>query len=147
MTLKYNENSFQVKIEGLNDRGVGRTAIRRENKFGKAKKEKITIPYTLPGEEVKATLVPPYRKKIARVDELLSTHPERIEAACPHFERCGGCTWQHWTYEAQLKEKTAKVRNLVAEQGFDSSLVAEAIAAESEWHYRNRMEFTFAPDG
>src|SRR5699024_7557062 len=147
MTLKYNENSFEVTIEGLNDRGVGRTAIRRENKFGKAKKEKIAIPYTLPGESVRATLVPPYRKKIARVDELLTTHPDRIQAACPHFGRCGGCTWQHWSYEAQLNHKTETVRNFVQEQGFDPSLVEETIAAENEWHYRNRMEFTFAPDG
>lgn len=147
MTLKYNENTFQTTIDGLDDRGAGKAVIRRENKHGKPKKEKITIPYTLPGEEVKASLMPPYRKKLAKVDEILKVHPERIDPACPHFSRCGGCSWQHWPYESQLKQKTLMVKNYLAEQGFDSQLVSQTIPAESEWHYRNRMEFTFAPDG
>jgi len=147
MTLKYNENTFKTTIEGLNDRGVGKAAIRRENKFGKVKKEKLSVPYALPGEEVHATLIPPYRKKIARVDELITTHPDRIEPACPHFGRCGGCTWQHWSYEAQLNHKTETVRTFIKEQGFDESLVKETIPAESEWNYRNKMEFTFGTDG
>lgn len=146
MTLKYNENSFQTRVEGLNDRGVGRASIRRENKHGRPKKEKLSIPYTLPGEEVRATLMPPYRKKVARIDELVTRHPERIEPACPHFGRCGGCTWQHWAYEGQLNQKTKIVRTYLTEQGFDESLVEETIPAESEWNYRNRMEFTFAAD-
>lgn len=147
MTLKYKENTFQATIEKLNDRGVGMTSIRRENKHGRPKKEKITVPYTLPGEEIKATLMPPYRKKVARVDEIIRAHSERIEAACPHFARCGGCTWQHWPYEAQLKQKTSMVQEYIAAQDFDPDLVCPTIPAESEWHYRNRMEFTFAPDG
>lgn len=147
MGLTYNENSFQTTIEGLNNRGAGKASIRRENKHGKIKKEKLSIPYTLPGEEVKATLIPPYRKKVARVDEIITTHPDRIEPRCPHFGRCGGCTWQHWTYEAQLQEKTAYVKNLIKEQGFDESLVADTIGANDEWNYRNKMEFTFAPNG
>src|SRR5690625_775978 len=147
MNLSYKQNSFQTTIEGLNNRGAGRASIRRENKHGKIKKEKLAIPYTLPGEVVKATLMPPYRKKIARVDEVIKAHPDRIEPKCPHFGRCGGCTWQHWTYEAQLREKTAYVKQLIKSQGFDESLVANTIGAEDEWNYRNKMEFTFAPDG
>jgi len=147
MTLKYNENTFEVTIDKLNDRGVGMTSIRRENKRGKVKKEKITIPYTLPGEEVKATLLPPYKKKIARLDEIKEAHPDRIDPACPHFGRCGGCTWQHWPYESQLNQKTSMVKNYIEEKGFNPDLVKDTIPAESEWNYRNKMEFTFAPDG
>lgn len=147
MTLKYGENSFEVTIKKLNERGVGMASIRRENKRGRIKKEKITVPYTLPGEEVKATLLPPYRKKVARVDEILTEHPERIDPACPHFGSCGGCTWQHWPYEAQLRQKTSTVKSYLADQGFDPDLVKDTIPAESEWEYRNKMEFTFAPDG
>lgn len=147
MALQFNENTFTSEIKTLDEKGAGQTTIRRENKYGKLKSQKITVPYTLPGEGVRATVIPPYRKKIARLDELLTKHPERIVPACPHFGRCGGCTWQHWNYEAQLAHKTATVKSLLEEQGFDSSLVKDTIRAESKWEYRNKMEFTFAPDG
>lgn len=32
-------------------------------------------------------------------------------------------------------------------QGFDPDLVFDAIGADKPWHYRNKMEFTFAKDG
>lgn len=147
MALKRNENTFITKIDGFDNRGSGKASIRRENKHGKVKKEKVSIPYTLPGEEVKATLVPPYRKKIARVEELIYQDPNRVKAECPHFGKCGGCTWQHISYEGQLRYKTLFVKALIKAQGFDESLVADTIPAESEWGYRNKMEFTFGPDG
>lgn len=66
---------------------------------------------------------------------------------CPHFDRCGGCVWQHWAYEGQLKQKTAHVKEAIAAQGFDPALVRDTIGMDNPWHYRNKMEFTFAPDG
>src|SRR5690606_24202025 len=72
---------------------------------------------------------------------------ERTEPLCPHFTRCGGCVWQHWQYEGQLKQKTEHVRQALISNGFDPSLVLDAIGMKNPWHYRNKMEFTFAPDG
>lgn len=147
MVLKHNENTFVTKIESFDKRGAGKASIRRENRHGKVKKEKVSIPYTIPGEEVKATLIPPYHKKIARVDEFIDTDPYRIKADCPHFGKCGGCTWQHISYQGQLRYKTLLVKEAIKAQGFDEAFVADTIPAESEWGYRNKMEFTFAPDG
>lgn len=147
MAYRYNENTFVVAIDHLDDRGAGRAYVPRENKKGKIKRQRVTIPYTLPGETVEATLVPPYRNKRARVDKIIESHPERIVARCPHFERCGGCSWQHLTYDAQLEQKTNQVKRFLDEQGFNPSLVRPTMRANSQWHYRNKMEFTFGPDG
>ena len=87
------------------------------------------------------------RKWMTKVDRVISTHEDRIEPACPHFTKCGGCSWQHISYEGQLKEKTSQVKRYVAEQGFDDNLVQPIIGMEEPWTYRNKMEFTFGPDG
>ena len=44
------------------------------------------------------------RKKCfeGRVERLIRPSPNRVEPRCPHFSICGGCTWQHMAYEAQL---------------------------------------------
>ena len=116
--------------------------------MGNPKKLRLTIPQTLPGEKVRVTVdQPERRRRKAMADEILESHPERIGTACPHFEKCGGCVWQHWDYEGQLQQKTNHVKQAIEAQGFDPNLVRDTIGMDEPWHYRNKMEFTFAPDG
>lgn len=79
--------------------------------------------------------------------DIMHAHPKRTDPPCPHFTRCGGCVWQHWEYNEQLKEKTARVRSALQNAGFDPRAVREIIGMRDPWHYRHKMEFTFAPDG
>src|SRR4051812_812447 len=78
---------------------------------------------------------------------ILESHPERIGPACPHFEKCSGCAWQHWDYQGQLQQKANHVKEAIEAQEFDSNLVRNTIGMDEPWHYRNKMEFMFAPDG
>lgn len=140
--------SLITEIRGLDAKGSGQAVVWRENELGNAKKLKLTIPRTLPGEKVRVTVdQPEKRRRKALPEEILEAHPERVAPMCPHFDRCGGCVWQHWAYEGQLKQKTAHVKEAIAAQGFDPALVRDTIGMDNPWHYRNKMEFTFAPDG
>ena len=70
---------------------------------------------------------------------------EDREALCPHFNNCGGCSFQKVSYEQQLKYKADMVRKLLAEV-YDPFLFEGIIASPVEEHYRNKMEFTFGDE-
>lgn len=143
MTKKY-----VVEVEKLDKKGSGQAVVWRENEHGNKKKLTLVIPESLPGEKVEVIAEKPHLKWTkAPIKEIIEKHPERKTPPCPHFSLCGGCVWQHWTYEGQLKHKTAFVKKQVERQGFDPDLVFDAIGADKPWHYRNKMEFTFAKDG
>ncbi|NND31424.1 MAG: 23S rRNA (uracil(1939)-C(5))-methyltransferase RlmD, partial [Saprospiraceae bacterium] len=71
--------------------------------------------------------------------------PARQEPACSHFIDCGGCKWQHFRYENQLFEKEKIVREAFARIGkVDVEQVDKILPAPAEYHYRNKMEFSFS---
>jgi 23S rRNA (uracil1939-C5)-methyltransferase len=107
-----------------------------------------------PGERVKAEI---FRRKKdyaeAKVVEVVTPSPVRVEARCPMFGRCGGCAWQHLPYAEQLAWKDRIVRESLERLGGEalrSRLPAgfwrEPVAAPSPWFYRNKMDFGFGID-
>jgi 23S rRNA (uracil1939-C5)-methyltransferase len=102
----------------------------------------------LPGEKVKARIV---RKKarydIGKVLEIIEKSDERVKAPCQHFDICGGCTWQDLDYSKQLYYKRKQIVDCLRHIGrIDDITVAETLGALSQFHYRNKMEFSFNVD-
>ena len=100
----------------------------------------------VPGDRVTALI---FRKKQAyaeaKIQELLVPSPDRIEAPCPHFGICGGCQWQHLTYERQLEYKRGHVEEALSHIGSLSGIkVHDPIPSEKRFGYRNKMEFSFS---
>ncbi|MCM3799816.1 23S rRNA (uracil(1939)-C(5))-methyltransferase RlmD [Caldibacillus thermoamylovorans] len=141
-------SSFITEIRQLDKNGAGQAVVWHENEKGNSKKLKLTVPETLPGEKVRVTVdKPERRRRKAVLEEIIEAHPERVGPACPHFSLCGGCVWQHWQYAGQLQEKTNHVKHALEAQGFEPYFVQDTMGMEDPWHYRNKMEFTFSPDG
>ena len=74
--------------------------------------------------------------------------PDRIDAPCPHFDRCGGCTWQDLAYPAQLRLKRDQVLDVVTRIAkipapAADALVGDPLPSPSLFRYRNKMEFAF----
>jgi 23S rRNA (uracil1939-C5)-methyltransferase len=97
---------------------------------------------------------------VARVDRVRRTYAEgevtdvvtpsgdRVAPPCPHFGPCGGCAWQHLSYSAQARAKEAVVGESLARLGGIQDVeVSPIVPAPSPWYYRNKMEFSFHPDG
>ena len=142
------QEEYSVTVERLDEKGFGEAIVWRENELGNKRKLRLVIPESLPGEKVRVTVPkPPRRWERQRPDEVISQHKERVEPRCPHFGPCGGCVWQHLSYAGQLKEKGDWVKSLLEAEGFSGDLVRDPIGMEEPWFYRNKMEFTFSPEG
>ncbi len=90
----------------------------------------------------------------ARLLRLLEAGPERIAPPCPlHFApdrpgpACGGCDWQHLEYAAQLRHKSAMVRDCVERIAkIKDVAILPVLASPKEWGYRNKVMVPFGQD-
>jgi len=99
----------------------------------------VFVPFVLPGETIEAEL---HREKpgFARgsLTELIDASPDRVDARCPYFGKCGGCHYQHMAYERQLQFKADILRETlrrIAKIEVQSELL---LHASPPWNYRNR---------
>ena len=102
----------------------------------------------LPGDTVRARVTKVKRSHAEAVAlEVTEAGAPRVEAPCVHYdEGCGGCRFQDLAYEAQLEAKAAQVRDALERIGGISGVELEpAVPAESVFHYRNKLEYSFAP--
>ncbi len=106
----------------------------------------IFIEKAVPGDVVDIQI---YRLKKnlaeARITDFVKHSPDRVEPFCSHFGTCGGCKWQHLSYEAQLRYKQKTVLNALERLGKVDVKNAEPILGSAETqYYRNKLEFTFS---
>lgn len=97
----------------------------------------------MPGERVEVQVVREKRRWArAQLVRLIEASPDRIEAPCPAFGTCGGCTWQYATYRRQLEWKRDVVAGQLAHLGrLEDIDVRPTMAPGSPFAYRNRMDF------
>lgn len=99
------------------------------------------VPFTIPGEKVVAR-VTRQKKNFAEADLVSVETPslDRVEAPCPYFERCGGCSYQHIGYEQQVAFKAAQVEQTLRRVGRLAEVpMRPPIAAPAPYSYRNRI--------
>ncbi|MCE9542960.1 MAG: TRAM domain-containing protein [Verrucomicrobia bacterium] len=72
--------------------------------------------------------------------EVIEPSPHRVEAPCPVFLKCGGCTYQHIDYPHQLKIKENQLREALRRLGgLIDPPVRPMIASPEQYAYRNRI--------
>lgn len=107
----------------------------------------VVVKNTLPGQKVRFALQKLRKGKCeGRLLEILEHAEQEVEAACPHFGDCGGCTYQNLSYEDQLRLKEQQVREILDEAicGRGHSYKFEGILPSPvAFGYRNKMEFSF----
>jgi 23S rRNA (uracil1939-C5)-methyltransferase len=99
----------------------------------------------LPGDTVRATVTKVKRGFAeATATEVITPGAPRVDAPCAHFPACGGCRFQDLDYEAQAAAKQDQVRDALVRLGRVADPPLEDILpAESQFHYRNKLEYSF----
>jgi len=127
------------KIERYDDKGRG--VFELDSDKATVGSGTIAVPFTAIGDEVIATFMKrDHGIKIAKLESLTEKGPDRVDAPCPHAGICGGCLWQHLSYDAQVKLKLAMINKAFEDAGHDER-VAEVMPAKAQFHHRNRMDY------
>ena len=103
----------------------------------------------VPGDLVDVMI---YRKKKnyaeGRVVKIHEPSPDRVTPFCTHFGTCGGCKWQHMSYEKQIHYKQKQVEDVLERIGKINLPKATPILGSAlTKYYRNKLEFTFSNKG
>ena len=119
-----------LEITGISSEGKG---------VGRVNGQVVFVKETVPGDVVKAKVVGKKKKFLeAYTEELVVQSSERVEPFCEHFGLCGGCKWQHMTYDAQLKYKQGHVEeNLRKLSGLELPAIMPILGSKETSFYRN----------
>src|SRR5881392_4473340 len=102
----------------------------------------VFVPYVLPGEEVRATTKSQKKRLIwAELLEVTSPAKDREKAKCAHFQKCGGCHYQHIPATEQLRLKKNILRETLSRLGgitWDGAIVEHSA---EPYGYRNRAQW------
>lgn len=107
----------------------------------------VFVDDSIPGERVVAEVASRRSRFLnTRAVEILRPAPSRVTPACPFVPACGGCQWQHTSYEGQVEMK-ARVLAETLRRGGAVTPAAEVIACDEPLRYRIRGEFHVVPAG
>jgi 23S rRNA (uracil1939-C5)-methyltransferase len=111
---RLNRPRAEKKSQPMDDMRLGEFTIDRMSHDGRGiaqwNGKTVFVDGALTGERISARLVRDHaRYAEARLDKLIDTSPERVEADCPHYSECGGCQLQHLNAQKQIAFKQDSV--------------------------------------
>ena len=130
------DQELELHVESL---AYGGNGVARSNGFV------VFVRRGLPGDTVRARVTKVKRSHAeALATEVLEAGPLRVEAPCAHYPACGGCRFQDLAYEAQVAAKADQVAEALRRiGGLVDPPLEPIVPAESVFHYRNKMEYSF----
>lgn len=116
------------------------------NALGRHDDMVVFVPFGAPGDIADIQLT---KKKhsfaIGRIARMVEPSLDRVQPLCSHFGVCGGCSWQHLPYAAQLQFKRKQVVDALDRIGkVEHPEVLPTLGSENIYEYRNKMEYTFS---
>lgn len=116
--------------------------------IGRLDGKAIMVPHTAPGDTIEARIVEAKeRYSLGESVRILERSPLRRTPPCPYAGVCGGCSWQHLGYDAQLKAKEQSVGDALRRIAkLDGHELRPIISSTHELGYRRRIRLQVGPD-
>lgn len=122
---------MQALVTGITHKGEGVTRVE-----GKA----VFVPFALPGEEIELTIIEDKKNyAYGRLDKIIAASFYRTQPLCPHCYTCGGCSFQHATYDEQMYLKRQIVTDAVNRIGKLDAKINEVEKSKYPYRYRNKV--------
>ncbi len=108
----------------------------------------VIVKNGIPGQKIRF-MINKFKRGNAegRLLEVLEKSPlETREPVCSIFPACGGCMYQTMPYEEQVKMKEGQIRRIMDPVVKGEYLFEGVKHSPKEFHYRNKMEFSFGDE-
>lgn len=102
----------------------------------------VFVPFAAVGDRLRLEIAQTharYARGVIRA--ILEAGPGRVTPVCPHFGRCGGCRYQHLSYETEFAAKCDQLRAVLQRLGGQGEVpeLAVQIPSPADYGYRNKI--------
>jgi 23S rRNA (uracil1939-C5)-methyltransferase len=124
--------NFIVEVTDYASKGLSVTRIMGKVTF---------IPYVTPGDVVEIKIHKNRSRYMkAKPVKVIEPAEHRIEPKCPVFAECGGCWFQHVTYEKELETKLNSIKNTMKIIAKLQPKILDPIPSPRRERYRNHIQ-------
>ena len=125
---------MEIKINELDHLGNG---------IGKIDNKVIFVPKSLKGDICDIDIIKNKKNySIAKINKIITSSPDRVEAICPYYNECGGCNISNLTYDKQLQFKEDKVKNIFKKY-LNIDINPKIIGSNQIYEYRNKITYHY----
>jgi len=117
--------------------------------LGRLGSEVVLVPGGLPGEKLSVRIGDKRRGvRHADIQQIIQASANRISPSCAIAGQCGGCQFQHQTYESELIEKRAMVQDTLWRIGkLSFSGIPAVVPSPHAFQYRTTVRFVVFKEG
>ena len=102
----------------------------------------VFVPASCPGDVINAHVIKVTKSyAVAKILEIVQPSPSRYEDGCPFAKSCGGCTFQHISYEKECEFKENTVNDALSRIGKLDLKVEKFYGAQNICSYRNKAVY------
>ena len=109
---------------------------------GKIDNMAVFVPGAALGDELEVKIIKACKSYfVGKIEKIIVPSKDRITPDCNHFTKCGGCSFRHISYDAELKIKKKHVSDCISRiGGFKDTKIDEIVPAENLNFYRNKSQ-------
>ena len=129
---------IELKIEGITNEGCG---------IGRYEGMVVFVPFSAVGDILSVKLLKVNKShSYGKIESIISPSPDRIKPDCKAFGKCGGCSFRHISYEAELRAKEGFVKDAFLRIGGLNPEFLPIIGNISVDGYRNKAQYPVGKD-